>query len=883
MTLKRRLARVLALTRAGRLDRELDDEVRAHLELVEHDALARGLDPAEARRDALRQFGGIAQMKEAHRDHRSVRWLENFVKDVRYGLAGLRREPGFACVAVGVLALGIGANTAMFSIFDSVLLKPLPFPEPDRIVRIYEAPTPSTRNSTTTGTFEALMRLTQSFEAMSAESLSTATIAVNGEPTRLNGRYVSADHFAVFGIQPVIGRSFRRDEDREGAPRVVILSHAAWQQRFGGDRRILERELLLDGGPHRVIGILPAGAFDRDRARPLQEPSAFWRLNAFTAEERAASSHWLNPVARLKPGVSLEQAHADLLAVRAQIADTIPAWKKDWSVAIETFDRQLVGDKLRQSILIAQGAVVLVLIIACANLTNLLLSRGASRQKEIAVRAALGAGRARLVTQLLTESLVLGAFGGAVGIGLAALLVGSAVPMLPVDLPFTADIALNARVLLFASAIALTVSAIVGVLPALRLSRESAAAGLNGAARGSSGHHDGLRRIIVGAQVAASFVLICCAVLLSRSLLKLQSVDIGARADNVVTMSIDLPWSRYPDGNFWAGFYPRLIERVRAIPGIESAAISGDVPLEGTGGENLRLPGRDERMLVRFKRADAGYFSTLGIPVVAGRGFTPRDRAGTPYVAIVNEALADRLRDTFAIEDPVGAVVDLPALGFARDRRSSMTIVGVIGNERVQSDLRAPADAIAYVPIAQAPRMQFKLSARTRGNAAASVPAIREALREIDPQLALADLRTLADIRSGSLSGLREPAWLIGAFALLSLLLAALGLYGVVSHAVTRQRREIGIRMALGATSMNVLATVVRHVAVTVAVGLMLGAAGAYAATRVTRNLLYEVSPLDPFAFSIAAAAMATVAMVAALVPASRATRVEPTTALRSE
>jgi predicted permease len=883
MTIKRRVARLFALVRANRLERELNDEVRAHLELAEHDALARGLDPAEARSEALRQFGGIEQMKEVHRDDRSVRWIENLFKDVRYGLTGLRREPGFALVAIGVLALGIGANAAMFSVVDSVLLKPLPFPNPERIVRIYEAPTPATRNSTTTGTFEALKRQARSFDAMSAESLSTATVMVNGEPTRLNGRYVSADHFAVFGIQPLLGRTFRPEEDRASAARVVILSHAVWQGRFGGDAAILDRDLLLDGEPHRVIGVLPPGTFDRHRARPLDEPASFWRLNAFTPEELAASSHWLNPVARLKPGVSLAQAHADLLAVRAEIAGTIPAWKKDWSVAIEPFDRQLVGDNLRQSILIAQGAVVLVLIIACANLTNLLLSRGAARRKEIAVRAALGAGRARLVTQLLTESLVLGAFGGAAGVAMAALLIRSAVPLLPVDLPFTADIALNVRVLLFALAIALAVSAIVGVLPAIRLSGGSGAEALNSVARGSSGQHDRLRRIIVGAEVAASFVLICCAVLLFRSLVRLQNVDIGARVDNVVTMSINLPWSRYPDGNHWASFYPVLMERVRAIPGIEAAAISGDVPLEGTGGEYLRLPGREDQMMVRFKRADAAYFSTLGIPVVAGRGFSAEDRVGSPYVAVVNEALASRLRETFAIQDPVGAVVDLPALGFGRDRRTTMTIVGIIGNERVRSDLRAPSDAIAYVPIAQAPRMAIKLSARTHGDALAAVPSIREALRQIDSQLALADIRTLEDIRSGSLSGLREPTWLISAFAALSLLLAALGLYGVVSHAVSQQRREIGIRMALGATAGHVLTMVVRHVMTTIAIGLIAGIAGAYWLTRVTRSLLFEVSPLDPFAFTAAALAMITVAMVAAVIPARRATKVDPTTALRAE
>jgi predicted permease len=881
--MKRRLARLLALFTGDRLDRELDDEVLAHLELAEHDARARGLDPVAARRDALRRFGGIAQMREAHRDDRSARWIENFFKDVRYGLAALRRDVGFASVAIGVLALGIGANTAMFSIVDAALLKPLPFPNPDRIVRIMEAPTPTTSNSTTTATFEALKQYSRSFDAMSAESLSTATVPTNGEPTRLNGRYVSADHFTVFGIQPLIGRTFRPEEDQAGAAKVVILSHAAWQTYFGGDPAILDRDLMLDNEPHRVIGVLPPGAFDRDRARPLQEPASFWRLNAFTAEERAASAHWLNPVARLKPGVSIEQAHADLLAVRAQIAGTIPAWKKDWSIGIEPFERRLVGDSLRQSIVIALGAVVLVLLIACANLTNLLLSRGAARQKEIAVRVALGAGRARLVAQMLTESLVLGTLGGVAGVALAAVLLRVAVPVLPLDLPFTADLSLDLRVLAFATAIALVVSAIVGVLPALRLSAGPAAAALNSATRGSSGQHDRLRRAIVGAEVAVSLVLICGSLLLFKSLLKLQDVDIGARVENVLTMSVDLPWSRYPDGNHWAAFYPRLMERVRAIAGVEAASISGDVPLEGTGGENLRLPGRDERLLVRFKRADAAYFSTMGIPVRKGRGFTDEDRAGTPFVAVVNEALAARLGDAFGIHQPVGAAVDLPVLGFGRDRRSTMTIVGVIANERVRSDLREPDEPIAYVPIAQAPRMRIKLAVRTRGDAMAIMPSIREAVRQIDPELALADIKTLEEIKNGSLSGLRQPVFVIGIFAGLSALLAALGLYGVVAHTVTQQRREIGIRMALGASSANVVTMVVRHVMTTIALGLAAGLGGAFAVTRVTKSLLFEVSPLDPLAFITAAAAMTVVAVAAALIPAGRATRVDPTTALRAE
>jgi predicted permease len=880
--MNRRLARLLALFTGNRLDRELNDEVVAHLELAEHDARARGLDPIEARREAMRRFGGIEQMKEVHRDDRSARWLENAVRDVRYGVAALSRDPGFTIVAVGVLALGIGANTAMFSLVDGILFQPLPFPNPDRIVRIYETPTPTTSNSTTTRTFEELKRRSRTFDAMSAESLSTATVTINGEPTRLNGRYVSADHFTVFGIQPLVGRAFRPEEDQNGADRVVILSYAAWQKYFAGDQRVLERDLLLDNEPHRVIGVLPPGAFDRHRARPLEEPASFWRLNAFTPEEQAASSHWLNPVGRVKPGVTLEQAQADLRAVRAQIADTIPAWKKDWSVGVEPFDRQLVGDNLRQSIYVALGAVVLVLLIACANITNLLLAKSAARQKEMAVRVALGASRGRIAAQLLAESLVLGALGGAVAVALAAVLIRIAVPLVPA-MPFTADVSLNWRVLAFATAAGIFVSVLVGLLPAIRLSRGSAASALNSVARGGTGAGDRARRSIVVAEFAMSVVLICGALLLFKSLSRLQQVDIGARIDRVLTMSIDLPWARYPDGNHLAAFYPLLTERLHAVAGIEAAAISGDVPLEGTGGENLRMPGREERLLVRFKRADSEYFQTLGIPLRAGRAFTAQDRVGTPYVAVINEALAGRLRDTFGVVDPVGAVVDLPALGFGRDRRMPMTIVGVIGNERVRSDLRLPNEPIAYVPIAQAPRMQIKLAVRARGDALAVLPSVREAVRQLDPDLAIADVRTLEQIWSGSLSGLREPAWLIGVFAVLSTLLAALGLYGVISHAVTQQRREIGIRMALGARADDVLTLIAGRIATTIGIGVLLGLAATFALSRVTASLLFEVSSVDPTVFAVSAISMTIVGLAAAVIPASRATRVDPTTALRSE
>lgn len=884
MTMHRLLARLLALLRRDRLERELDDEIIAHLELAERDARARGLDPVAARREAMREFGGLDQMKEHHRDDRSVRWIEHLVTDVRYGLAGLRREPLFAIIAISVLALGIGANTAMFSIVDGVLLKPLPFPDPDRIVRMWETP-PNGVNSTTAQNFVEINRRLHTFEAFSAEADINATADVNGEPMRLAGRVVSANHFAVFGVPPLMGRTFHASEDRPGANHVIVLSHAAWRQRFGGDPAILSTGVRLDGISHRVIGVMPPGVFDRDRRRSNMDVVSFWKPVGFTSEQIAAGSHWLNPVGRLRPGVTLEEAQRDMLQARASIADVIPQWKRDWSVRIEPFEAVLVSDRLRQSLYVAFGAVVLVLLMACANLANLLLSHGAARHKEIAVRAALGATRARLVTQLLTESAVLGLLGGMAGVALAFALVQAAVPLLPVDLPFTTDVTPNIRVLAFALVMALLVSAIIGILPALRLSSGPAADALNTVTRGSTVRHDGVRRLIVGGEVAISLVLMCGSVLLFKSLVRLQMVDIGANTTNVISASVDINRDAYPTPDRAAAFYTSLVEQVRAIPGVIAAAMASDVPLEGTGGENLRLPdGGDRRLSVRFKRAGAGYFETLGIPRLGGRTFTESDRRGTPYVTVINDALARDLRATFGMENPIGELVDLPAIGFGSPTtRQRMLIVGIVGNERVRSDLRAEEEGIAYVPLAQAPILWSKLAVRTTGRPSAAVPAIREALRQVDPRVALANVRTLDDLRDMSLSGLKEPAWLIGAFAALSVLLAALGLYGVVAHAVAQQRREIGIRMALGATSHAVLSLVVGHIATTIVAGVIAGIGAAIAVTRVTSSLLYEVSALDPLALTLAALSMLSIGLLAAIVPAARATQVDPTTALRTE
>ncbi|MEP6916436.1 MAG: ADOP family duplicated permease, partial [Acidobacteriota bacterium] len=615
--------------------------------------------------------------------------------------------------------------------------------------------------------------------------------------------------------------------------------------------------------------------------------AAFWKPLMFTPEQRNRSYHWIGAVGRLKAGVSLEQAQKEMHALSASLSELQPTFKRYWNVTVEPIDVQLVGASLRTSLYVAFGAVLMVLLIACANIANLLLAKGVTRSKEMAVRAALGASRGRLVVQMLTESLVLCLLGGLAGVGLAYLLIQAAVPLLAQSLPPTADVGLDLRVLGFAMAVAVAVSLVVGLLPSLQTSSGRLSQVLNQAARGSSGSREGLRRAIVVAEVAVSLVLICGAVLMFKSLIKLQRVDAGVRIDNVITMSADLSLAGYPDAARANQFIDTVAERLRAVPGVERVAVSTDVPLRGVRqGDALTVPGAEGGIGARFKRVDPHYFDTLDIPVLSGRGFTAQDRAGAPRVVVVNEALARRLAERFGMTDPIGKIARTSAPAYENrgqlGTQENVEIVGVIRNERVQ-DLLTPVQEVVYVPLAQAARRELKLIVRTRGDASAVMPGIREAVRQVDPHLPLGDVRTMTQIRERSLSGTREPTVVIGTFAAIAALLAALGLYGVLSHAVNQQRREIGIRMALGARAGDVVSRILRQAMGMIGVGLVAGLLGALALTRVLRSLLFEVSALDAVALVAAGTAMAVVGLLAALIPASRAARVSPVTVLRSE
>jgi putative ABC transport system permease protein len=879
--MKRLFRRLTALLTARRLERELEGEVIAHLELAERDGIAAGLSPEEARWAARRSFGNADLMKEVHRDERSVRWIDTFLRDVRYGVLLLVRDPGFSAVAIGVLAIGIGANAAMFSLVDGLLLKPLPYPDPDRIVRVMEMPSPTARNGITTLNFLDWKRLSTSFEALSATRGLSAALTGEGDPVRWNGLLVSADYFKVFGVNAAIGRTFVAADEAEGAPPVVVLSHAVWQDRFGSDAGILRRSILLDGEAHQVVGVLPRGSFDRENA-------VFWKPLLFAPDQRTRSYHWLGAVGRIRGGLTLEQAQAEMRAVSDSLKPLQPPFKKDWSVALDPLAGQQVGDTLRRSIAMAFGAVVLVLLLAAANIANLLLAKGVARRREMAVRAAIGAGRGRLIAQVLTESLVLCVVGGIAGIGLAYLMIDGAVPLFGPAIPATASVSLDLRVLGFSAAVAIGISLVVGLLPALQISARAGGM-LTASARGASPRERG-RRLIVVAEVAMSLILVCGALLMLKSLQNLQRVDAGVRMRNVITMSADLSLTGYPDQASAARFIEDVGDRLRALPGVERAAVSTDVPLLGVRqGDAMGIPGTEDGVGVRFKRVDPEYFATLEIPVIAGRGFTRYDRAAAPRVVVVNETLARRLAERLKLGDAktvVGRTFRLVAPSYENRGQTGtvgdVEVVGVIRDERV-SDPGSITPDVAYVSIAQSPRREIKFIVSTLGEPSGMVPQIREAVRALDPRLPLGEVRTMEEVKQLTLSGRTEPTWIIGSFAIVAVLLAALGFYGVLSHAVNQRRREIGIRMALGANAVDVLTQIFRNAAAMIAAGLAAGLLGAFGLTRLVKSLLFEVSAFDPIVLTVATATMIVIGLLATLVPAGRAARVDPVSALRAD
>jgi putative ABC transport system permease protein len=809
--------------------------------------------------------------------------LAEFVQDLSYAQRTLARSPGFTIVGLLTLALGIGATSAIFSFVDGALLKPLPYPDADRIFQVWEKPPGGGNNVVSTANFLDWQRQNSVFDALVATTGGTMTLTGRGEPALMRVGRVSAGYFDVFGLKPALGRTFSADEDTPGKDRVVVLSHQLWSTQFGGEPQIVGRSITLDGEPYSVIGVMPAGsAFDRGFNR-------IWRPLAFSSTERARNFHWLQIIGRLKGGATIDQARAQMDTIGAQIARDFPDSNKGWGVSLSRLTDVVIGPQLRGSLYVLFAAVCGLLLIGCVNLANLALARGTSREREVAVRAALGASRPRLVRQFLTENVVLAAVGGLLGLATSySMMQLLRYLMPPFTLPRDVSVEMDWRLVSFTLALSVATGILFGTAPALHATKPDLASAMKEGGRGASG--DGRRRrlrsALVVVEVAAAFILLAGGGLLVRSFFQMMNVELGFDATNVLTMRMPIARDRFATTTQLTAFVHQIVDRVGAVPGVAGAAAADALPLEGynNGMPFLLASGdaidRANRQSAGFKMVVPSYFRVLGITVVKGRPLNDRDVKGAPPVAVVNQTFVRRY---LPARDPIGQrllvqeiVAGSPQLG----PEIPWEIVGVIADERTAS-LDGTTRAGIYVPIDQSPTTFVNVVVRSAVEAGTLTRSIERAIHEIDRDQAITDIRTLEQIKSESVAGTRLRTTLLAVFASLAVMLSAAGIYGVISYTVAQRTHEIGVRAALGASSRDLLRLVLVNGAALAAAGLACGVAGALALTRLLGGLLFGVGARDPVTMVAAAAILAAVAMLASYVPARRAARLDPLDALR--
>ncbi len=870
--------RLRALLRRDSLDSELDTELRYHLERQVAEYVAGGMTPEEARRAALRDFGGVTQSQESCREARGVRPLEDLRQDVLFGLRVLRRNPVFSLVAVVTLALGIGANTALFSITNAVVFRPLPFPEPERLLTVWEcsAKSEESRIIVSPANYLDWRAQNRSFEEMGAYTEDFYNISEDDtRPERVAGANATPSLFRALGVRPILGRTFLPDEGMSPTGRAVLLSHGLWQRRFGGDPNVVGKTVKLNGPDYTVVGVLPPDFIISPRRYEV------YRAMGLNDEQRAnRSGRYLTVIARMRPGVTAEQARAEMNAVGLRLAAQYPDENAGRSATIDPLDRTITWNT-RTALLMLLGAVGLVLLIACANVANLLLGQAAGRRKEMAVRAALGAGRLRLVRQMLTESLTLSLAGGLAGLLLAKWGVGLLVSLSPAGIPRAEEAGLDLRVLGFALLVSTLTGLAFGLVPALQASKVELTDALKSGTRAAGGRRSLVRGALVASEVGLSLVLLVGAGLLVKSFVRLTEVELGFDPSHVVAADISLPY-RYNSPEKRVEFYRQLLTRVEVLPGVSSAAVSQSVPLSGEEhGAQFKVVGRETgpdgggKYGSIYHRVSADYLKTFGVRLLKGRGLNERDTNGAPGVALVNETLARRV---FPGEDPLGKQIVLAGYATPRPRE----IVGVVSDTRYVTPDSAPVPEI-YVSYLDDPWHHMSVAVRATGDPTALVNAVREEVAAMDKDVPLANVKEMKAYVSDSFGPQRFSALLLTAFAVAALGLAALGVYGVISNSVARRTHEIGIRIALGARRRDVLRLVVGQGMRPVLLGLLAGLAGAFALTRVLESLLYGVSAFDPSVFAGVSLLLAATALLACYLPARRATRVDPMTALRHE
>jgi putative ABC transport system permease protein len=803
--------------------------------------------------------------------------MEALIQDIGFSLRRLRKGPGFALVAVATLALGIGANAAIFSAVNAVLLRPLPYPAPDRLVVVNHVwkgrpVVVSPQN------FLDFEHETRSFDALAVYDTDGATLTGRGEPVQLATGETSAAFFDVLRVTPALGRGFRPGENEPGRNRVVVLSQGLWRERFGADPAVVGQSMLLDGVPHEIVGVAPPG-FDFPRGRD------FWRPLEYDQRFRTQSrgAWYLSAIGRLREGVSTDAARAEAATIGARLATAYPDANEGLGLTVRPLHEAMVG-KVRTPLVVLLGAVGLVLLIACANVANLLLSRAAAREGELAVRSAMGAGRGRLVRQLLTEASVLGLLGAGAGLILAAWGGDLIQALQPRDVPRLDEIRLDRVVVAFTMGCAFLTTVVFGTIPALLATRRSSAVALREGGRGLlSGRGGRVRRGLAVAEMALAVTLLAGAGLLLRSFSQLSQVDPGFQSDSALVFRLSLPDGRYADGGAKALFYRRAFESLDALPGVQASAATMGVPLRGFGfGFSFAVDGRPEvppaqQPTLETRVVTASYFRTLGIPLVKGRGFADTDDAGSPRVVVISR---EAVRRHFPGEDPIGKRI---RLGWGPPEDSvGGTVIGVVGDVK-EAGLDEAHLAEIYLPYAQKPVGGMDVVVRTTVPPLSLVAAVRSAIHDLDPDLPVARVETLSRIVAASIAQPRFYTTLLAAFAGTALLLAALGLFGVISVGVSQRTREIGVRMALGARSGDVLRLVLREAAMLAVVGIAVGLLAALALSRTLSTLLFNLSPRDPLVFAVAPLLLLLTAVTAALLPARRAAHVDPVEALRSE
>lgn len=813
------------------------------------------------------------------------------IKDLRYGLRMLTKNPGVSAIAVLTLTLGIGVNTAIFSVVSAVLLNPLPYKDPDRLVSIWENTPDHGKSRAAPANFLDWKKQNTVFQDVAAFGGATATLTGDGDPEQLSGTAVTPGYFEVVGVQPALGRTFQPEEYQLGRDQVAILSHGLWQRRFGADKNIIDRKITLDGSSWTVIGVMPPGIYP---SRPTggrinfdEAGQDYWRPMSFMvhfAELRGA--HFIGVVARLKPEVTFEQAATEMNTIGARLAQEYPE-NKDEGVIVNKFMNEVVGD-VRPALITLLVAVGLVLLIACANIAGLLLAQHAARTKEIAIRAALGAGRTRLVRQFFVEGLLLSVFGTVAGVAVAQLGLKALLKFVPEEMiPRLAQVGLDWRVLGFTLVLSLLTCLLFGLMPAWHASKPDLQTALEqgGRTSGPGAARLRFRQLLVVFQVSIAVMLVIGAGLLIKSFWLLQRVDPGFKAEHVLSAGVTLPRSKYGDPIQINNFFKQMSERVAAVPGVESVAIAYDHPLQSNWLDSFVIEGRvtpaSNPPSASFNPVGADYFKTVGVQIVNGRGFTTQDDQDHPGVAIVNEAF---VRQYFPGENPLGRRMrpGPPGRIWDQKRLTSFEIVGVVRDVKF-GGLAAESEPAYYLPAQQAPLEDMTLLVHTSSDPKSVVSGVRQAVWSVDPNQPISNVNTLEQIVSDSIAQPRLNMVLMMLFGGLALLLSAVGIYGLLSYAVTQRTQEMGIRMALGANVTDVLKLVLKQGMFLALVGEAIGLVGAFALTRLMSRLLFGVTPTDTTIFAGVVVVLTLTALLACYLPARRATKVNPLVALKYE